>query len=137
MMMRADSELLFTAVNNLVSNAIKYTPDNGKINVTANTDAANSKVRLSVKDTGIGISAAEHESIFEKFNSGTKHENHSTSKTAFKGGGLGLGLAIVKGIVEAHGGKIWVESPGLDEEKCPGSEFIIELPLVSVSTRKH
>jgi hypothetical protein len=54
---------------------------------------------------------------------------HSTSKTAYRGGGLGLGLAICRGVVEAHGGRIWVESEGRDEEKLPGSTFYIELPL--------
>jgi signal transduction histidine kinase len=87
---------------------------------------------LGIRDTGIGINKADHITIFEKFHSGGAHENHSSSKTAFKGGGLGLGLTVVRGIVEAHGGRIWVESPGFDEQKFPGSEFIVELPLVAM-----
>jgi signal transduction histidine kinase len=56
-------------------------------------------------------------------------EHHSTSKSAFQGGGLGLGLAIAKGIVEAHNGRIWVESKQRDIENPPGSTFHILLPL--------
>ena len=56
-------------------------------------------------------------------------ELHSSGRTKFKGGGPGLGLAIAAGIVKAHSGKIWVESPGCDEEKLPGSTFFIRLPL--------
>ncbi|MCX6065282.1 MAG: ATP-binding protein, partial [Chloroflexi bacterium] len=56
---------------------------------------------------------------------------HSSGKTKFKGGGPGLGLPITKGIIEAHGGSIWVESEGCDEATCPGSTFHILLPLRS------
>ena len=54
---------------------------------------------------------------------------HSSGVTKFKGGGPGLGLAIAKGAIVAHGGGIWVESPGHDEETNPGSRFIVQLPL--------
>ena len=56
-------------------------------------------------------------------------ELHSSGRTTFKGGGPGLGLAISAGIVKAHNGKIWAESPGYDEAKLPGSTFIIRIPL--------
>jgi signal transduction histidine kinase len=61
---------------------------------------------------------------------------HSTSKTSFGGGGLGLGLPICKGIVEAHGGQIWVESDGKDAQACPGSEFFVVLPMSSSNVGK-
>jgi len=127
--MRADADMIGLAFANLVSNAIKYTPDGGDIYLTAS--ATEQQVRISVKDTGIGVATDEQVRIFERFHTAGDTQLHSTSKTAFRGGGLGLGLSVVKGIVEAHGGKIWVESPGLDPEKLPGSEFIAELPVVA------
>ena len=67
--------------------------------------------------------------IFEKLYQLGKVELHSSGRSTFKGGGPGLGLAIAAGIVKAHGGKIWAESPGYDEETMPGSTFFIRLPL--------
>jgi signal transduction histidine kinase len=124
--MLADWELLELALSNLISNAIKYTPDDGTIWLRAryNEDA----VRFSVRDTGIGIAREEQKTIFERFTTSADPDLHTTSKTAFMGGGLGLGLAVCKGIVEAHGGQIWVESPGHDPHNCPGSEFVVVLP---------
>jgi signal transduction histidine kinase len=128
--MRADADMLTLAFTNLLSNAIKYTPDGGNIYLTAN--ATEQQVRVSVKDTGIGVAKEEQPRIFERFHTAGDTQLHSTSKTAFRGGGLGLGLSVTKGIIEAHGGRIWVESPGLDPERLPGSEFIAELPVVAV-----
>ena len=54
---------------------------------------------------------------------------HSSGTTEFKGGGPGLGLAIAQGIVLIPGGRIWAERPGYDEEACPGSRFVVQLPL--------
>ncbi|MCS6836246.1 MAG: hybrid sensor histidine kinase/response regulator [Anaerolineae bacterium] len=125
--MRADADLLYMTLVNLLSNAIKYTPDGGQIILSAQYN--NHLVRLSVKDSGIGIDPAHHEAIFERLKLPQSIETHGTSKTAFGGGGLGLGLAICKGVVEAHGGRIWVESAGYDPERLPGSEFIVVLPL--------
>jgi signal transduction histidine kinase len=127
--MQADWELLQLALSNLISNAIKYTPDGGIIILRA--EVRDERVRIHVKDSGIGIPKDIQTTLFERFQTTHNVQLHSTSKTAFKGGGIGLGLAMCKGIVEAHGGHIWVESAGYDEERLTGSEFIIDMPLVA------
>lgn len=123
----ADPERLYQAVKNLVSNAIKYTPDGGTITIDGRTLPG--FVEVTVADTGIGIAPENQEVIFEKFGQLGDVSLHSSGKTKFKGGGPGLGLAITKGIIEAHNGSIWVESEGYDEVKCPGSIFHVLLPL--------
>lgn len=132
--MRADADLLRLVIANLLSNAIKYTPDQGEIFLTAQTSGQ--AVHFSVRDTGIGIDHEHQQYIFDRLHIAHDVEVHSTSKTAFLGGGLGLGLSICKGIVEAHKGQIWVESPGRDPETLPGSEFFVMLPLTTGSTQK-
>ena len=82
-----------------------------------------------ISDTGIGIDEAFHDLIFEKFFRVGDPQLHSTGSTKFKGAGPGLGLPIAKGVIEAHDGRIWVESDGEDEERLPGSRFHILLPL--------
>jgi len=131
--MQADSDLLQLTFSNLISNAIKYTPDGGHIYLSATPNEQN--IKICVRDTGIGIDAKEQQNIFERFHTVHDPQLHSTSKTAFCGGGLGLGLAICKGIVEAHNGKIWVESAGQDHEKFPGSKFFLELPIMAAKER--
>ena len=125
--MRADWELLELALRNLISNAIKFTPDGGEITLKAVIDS--DRVRISIKDTGIGISKEMQKTLFERFHTNNDVQLHSTSKTAFRGGGIGLGLAVCKGIVEAHGGQIGCYSSGYDPQKLPGSEFVVVLPL--------
>jgi signal transduction histidine kinase len=124
---QADADLIELALTNVVGNAIKYTPDGGVVNLIARSGVTN--VLITIQDTGIGISKDDQQRIFERFYTAGDTQLHSTSKTAFRGGGLGLGLAICRGIVEAHGGRIWVESEGRDEERLPGSIFYIDLPL--------
>jgi signal transduction histidine kinase len=126
-LVQGDGELLELALYNVVGNAIKYTPDGGVINLIAKMGVTN--VLISVQDTGIGISKADQVRIFDRFYTAGDTQLHSTSKTAFRGGGLGLGLAICRGIIEAHGGRIWVESEGRDEERMLGSTFYIDLPI--------
>jgi len=127
--MRADWELMELALRNLISNAIKYTPDGGSIDLFAQVE--NDKVRVTVRDHGIGIPKSDQAGMFDRFNTTSDMGLHSTSKTAFRGGGIGLGLAISKGIIDAHGGHIWVESDGYDPDKYPGSAFIFTIPLVN------
>lgn len=114
------------ALYNLLNNAIKYTPDGGRITVDGRTLAG--FVEVTITDTGIGISPENQAVIFEKFGQLGRVELHSSGKTKFKGGGPGLGLPIARGILEAHGGSLWVESEGYDEKACPGSIFHILIP---------
>jgi len=125
----SDPERIYQALKNVISNAIKYTPDGGHITVDGRILPG--FVEVTVADTGIGISAEDQETIFEKFGQLGNVSLHSSGKTKFKGGGPGLGLPITKGIIAAHGGTIWVESQDYDEIKCPGSTFHILLPLRS------
>ncbi len=124
-----DPERLMQVLRNVMTNAIKYTPDGGRITVSGRKLPG--FCEIVVHDTGIGIDPEDQAIIFEKFTRLGNTALHSSGKTKFKGGGPGLGLHIAKGIVEAHGGAIWVESPGYDEEKRPGSTFHIILPLRS------
>ena len=128
----ADPELLKKALDNIIVNAIKFTPDGGSIFIDAQPIQLNGHgdfCEIRVRDTGIGIDPANHKIVFEKLYQLGKVELHSSGRTKFKGGGPGLGLAIAAGIVKSHRGKVWVESPGYDEEKLPGSTFIIQIPL--------
>ncbi|MFN8384259.1 MAG: substrate-binding domain-containing protein [Anaerolineales bacterium] len=128
----ADPELLKKALDHVIVNAIKFTPDGGKITISAKVieDQRQGKMaEISIKDTGIGIDTEHHKIIFEKLYQLGKVELHSSSRTNYKGGGAGLGLAIAAGIVKAFQGSIWVESTGHNEENFPGSTFFIRLPL--------
>lgn len=122
-----DGKQLLIALKNVVGNAIKYTPDGGEVAVSA--QLLDDAIDLVVADTGIGIPKAEQRRIFDHFFTLEAVDHHSSSKTAFQGGGLGVGLAITRGIIEAHQGRIWVESPDRDEEALPGSTFHLLLPL--------
>lgn len=127
-----DPDLLYKVFDHLVNNAIKYTPDGGRITVTGRAvevEDLGKCIEVVVEDTGIGIAPQDIDLIFEKFYRTGEVALHSSGTTKFKGGGPGLGLAIAQGIVLAHGGRIWAESPGCDEETCPGSRFIVQLPI--------
>ena len=128
----ADPDLINKAFYHLVINAIKYTPDGGQITISGRETISKptlKEVEIIVEDTGIGIAKEHQDLIFAKFYQTGEVLLHSSGKTNFKGGGPGLGLAIAQGIIEAHRGKIWVESAGCDEENCPGSKFYVRLPL--------
>jgi len=122
-----DSQRLFQALWHVVSNAVKYTPDGGTIRISGRV--VDHTVHLSVQDTGIGIDPADRERIFDRFYVVEDTLRHHSSKTAFKGGGLGLGLSLARGIIEAHKGRIWIESEGRDEVRLPGTTVHILLPL--------
>lgn len=130
-----DPDLMYKVFYHLVMNAIKYTPDGGRITVKGRVVRGNAQtpeMEIVVEDTGIGVAKEHQDAIFEKFFQTGEVLFHSSGKTKFKGGGPGLGLAIARGIVNAHQGRIWVESPGYDEAACPGSKFFVRLPLDGV-----
>ena len=132
-MVSGDVKQLHSALTRIVGNAVKYTPDGGRIIIKANllektADTSQFFIEIVVSDTGVGIAVEKQKLIFEKFSTAEDVSLHSTSKTQFMGGGAGLGLTIAKGIISAHNGRIWVESEGYDKEKLPGSKFLILLP---------
>jgi signal transduction histidine kinase len=110
----ADRIRLKQVLYNLLSNAVKFTPEGGTVRIDA--AAVGDSVRISVTDNGIGIPPEEHEAIFNEF-----HQVGTTTKGVKEG--TGLGLAISRRLVEAHEGKIWVES-----EPGKGSRFSFTLP---------
>ncbi|MBK9601723.1 MAG: cyclic nucleotide-binding domain-containing protein [Anaerolineales bacterium] len=128
----ADPSLIQKALYHLIINAIKFTPDGGKVILRSRPvlmDNHAPGVELSIQDTGIGLDAEHHELVFEKFYQVGNVSIHSSGKTSFKGGGPGAGLAIVRGVARAHGGKVWVESKGHDEVNFPGCTFYLHLPI--------
>lgn len=127
----ADAERVSQALANILLNAIKYTPDGGKIIVDGRKTA--DYLEITIADTGIGIDPDDHELIFDKFTHLEDASRHSSGIAKFKGGGPGLGLTIARGVIQAHGGSIWVESDGRNEDLCPGSTFHILLPWRSES----
>ena len=126
-----DAERLQQVFSQLINNAIKYTPDGGTLEISGQVHAESNGlfVEAIVKDNGIGIDPDDQHRIFDKFYRTGDLMKHSTGKTKFMGAGPGLGLSLVKAIVDAHGGRVWAESPGHDEEDCPGSSFHVLLPL--------
>ena len=110
----ADQNRVSQVIINLVSNAVKYTPEHGIIKIFISEDKQ--FVRLSVSDNGIGIPEDELPYVFERFYRADKSRNRMT-------GGSGIGLAIVKSIVTAHGGMVEADSH-LNE----GSRFVVKLP---------
>jgi signal transduction histidine kinase len=121
----ADPRWLRQAVGALLSNAVRFTPDGGRVRVRSRCDAAWGEIEVA--DSGIGIAAVHLAEAFEPFSSaGGDLLLHGSGRYAFGARGLGLGLAMVKGIAEAHGGTVGAEStPEL------GSRFIVRLPLAT------
>jgi signal transduction histidine kinase len=128
----ADPSLTEKAIYHLIINAVKFTPDGGKVSIytrPVKLDENTPGIQVAVQDTGVGLDAEHHELVFEKFYQVGSVALHSSGKTSFKGGGPGLGLALVRGVARAHGGKAWVESPGHDETNFPGCTFYFQLPV--------
>ena len=119
---KIDRQRINQVLDNLIGNAMKFSPDGGTITVAMTLDQG--QVLIVVADEGIGISPEQHERIFERF-----YQIDGSARRRF--GGTGIGLAIVKRIIDAHRGKIWVES---EIEK--GSAFFFMLPLALESVAK-
>jgi signal transduction histidine kinase len=114
----ADDKRIYQVMQNLLTNAVKYSPDGGCITLSGACERR--ELVISVTDQGLGMPAAELDRIFDRF-----HRVHGEMTRVI--GGTGLGLAICKGLVEAHGGRIWAESEG----EGKGSTFRFTLPLLS------
>lgn len=114
----ADYERMIQVISNLVANALRFTPENGSI--TMREEATSDGARITISDTGTGISSEDLPYIFDRFWRGDKSRSRAE-------GNNGLGLAITRSFVEAHQGKIWVESDGIGK----GSSFTIELPILA------
>ncbi len=132
----ADMQRLVQAFRNIITNAIKFTPDGGRIDIRAQHHEAGESngdevdyILVSISDTGIGVDQEHIELIFNKFYRAADPGLHSTGTYKFMGAGPGLGLTIAKGVIVGHGGKIWAESPGHNPETTPGSTFYVKLPL--------
>jgi signal transduction histidine kinase len=114
--LRMDHQRIYQVLVNLISNAIKFSPEQGK--VTVNLESVNHKIRVSVQDQGPGIDQKYHTAVFEKF-----YQVPERNRDKILRGSSGIGLAICKGLIKAHGGDIWVES-----EPNKGSRFMFTLP---------
>jgi two-component system sensor histidine kinase GlrK len=112
---KVDLERILQVLRNLIGNAVKFTPAGGYVRVSA--ELVERGIRVSVKDTGAGISKENLTLIFDKF-----HQAFLTSSSKIKGSGLGL--SYVKHIIKAHGGEVWAES-----KLGQGSTFTFTLPV--------
>ena len=119
---RADERKVKQVLLNLLSNALKFTPEGGRIDVAATvTDDA---IEISVSDTGVGIAPEDQAAVFEEF--------RQVGAASKKIEGTGLGLAISRKFIELHGGKIWVKS-----QVGAGSTFTFSLPLDALRSAGH
>jgi signal transduction histidine kinase len=110
-----DANRVSQVLDNLIGNAIKYTPEGGRLEI--NLTQTDSLLRFAVRDSGNGVHGSQLERLFKRFSRLPGESKRSS--------GTGLGLVIVKAIIEAHGGRVWAESAGIGE----GSTFSFELPL--------
>lgn len=120
-----DHEALRRCLSNLVDNAIKYSPNGGEVSIRG--QVRDGEVLLAVEDQGIGVPPEERERIFERFHRGSpvRGDSKTPGRYVYSFPGTGLGLYICKTITDAHGGRIWVESPGAGM----GSTFYVALPV--------
>ena len=120
LIVKCEKERIYDVINNLLTNAIKYSPQNSEIIVQS--EIKDDFIVISVKDNGIGFTEEEKKKIFQQFGKIEHYGQGWDIETS----GSGLGLYIAKKIVELHGGKIWMESEGRDK----GSTFYFSLPII-------
>jgi len=113
----ADTDRLTQVLTNLLGNALQYTPPGGHVEISA--EPKGNEIQVSVRDSGVGVSPEHLPHLFDRFYRVDKSRSRA-------GGGSGIGLTIGRHLVEAHGGRIWVESEGVGK----GSVFLFTLPLV-------
>ena len=121
-LMPVDYDIIWQVIQNLISNASRYSPDGGKIFISI--VAKKDRIEYSVRDEGIGIPAAEQARIFEKF-------YRATNVLKPVPDGSGLGLALVKSLVDGWGGKVWFES-----KEGEGSTFFFTIPLQGMKVKE-
>lgn len=151
-----DTHHLRKTFQRLLENAVKFTPEGGEIEIRASIRTADDLrghapalrpfsasffrnlataqlLQVTVRDSGVGIDPEEQPRVFDRFYEIGRIAEHFTSQTRFGGKGVGLGLSLVKGMVEAHGGMVWVESAGTSggPEGAGGSAFHVLLPLAA------
>lgn len=151
-----DTHHLRKTFQRLLENAVKFTPEGGEIEIRATIRAADDikphepalrpfsasffrnlaaekLLQVTVRDSGVGIDPEEQPRVFDRFYEIGRIAEHFTSQTRFGGKGVGLGLSLVKGMVEAHGGMVWVESAGTagGTGGAGGSAFHVLLPLAT------
>ncbi len=149
-MIRGDIHHLQRAFGRLMENAVKFTPEGGRICITGrvlqqeevsalieklssfsesffDSVLAENYLEIVISDSGVGLEKEDQIRIFDKFQEVGDISEHSTSQARFGGKGIGLGLTLAKGIIETHAGMVWVESAGPDQGSC----FSALLPLVS------
>jgi signal transduction histidine kinase len=127
---QGDQSRLKRTIREIVQNALKFTPEGGRVMIGYSYEPAREQVMIYIRDTGIGIPADKHDLIFEPFYEIQNSINHTTSKTDFMGGGIGLGLTLAREVVMSHDGTIQVES-----EEGSGTKFVIHLPLAPKNVR--
>ena len=111
----ADERKFKQILLNLLTNAVKFTPDGGRVDVSARRDADN--IVVAVRDTGIGIAPEDQDAVFEEFRQVGRHYTNKQE-------GTGLGLSLTRKFVELHGGRLWLES-----EPGKGSTFSFTIPI--------
>jgi len=121
-LVEADRDRIEQVLTNIISNAVKYSPDGGPVRIRGRRD--NGQVLVSVTDAGLGMTEAQMGQLFQRY-----HRVESDAAKRIRG--TGLGLYLTKGLVDAHGGRIWAHSPGPGQ----GSTFSFVLPIKRVEER--